>query len=106
MASGRQANLIIICATGVSSSRVEQMKSPLNLPLQREGDFLSPFAKGGRGFWTNVNCEFQFSKVKLNSTFPELRRVKVDFGKDIEYLFQIISTLRALNFYGRTKRLA
>jgi len=31
-------------------------------------------------------------------TVPDYAKVKVDFGKDIEYPFQIISTLRALNF--------
>ena len=42
---------------GSRQSRVEQMKIPLNLPLQRE-TFYSPFSKGGKGdFWTNVSCE-------------------------------------------------
>ena len=73
---------------GSRQSGVEQMKIPLNLPLQRETFYSPPFQKGGRGdFLDKRELSTQFSKVKLTSTSPWGSAVAVvGDGCDLRFL--------------------
>jgi hypothetical protein len=52
---------------GQRQSRFEQIKIPLNLPLQK-GDFHFPLKKREADVWTNASWEFNSVKLTLTPT--------------------------------------
>jgi hypothetical protein len=75
---------------GSRQHSVEQMKIPLNLPLQRE-----TFETGD--FWTNMSCESNSSKVKLTYTLSDGRKIR----KVTEVVTGTESVVRAVSFLHR-----